>query len=80
MAVKVYDANRAVAAVDAAQQRQRDGVVAAERDDARQRAVALGQARLGRRRVWLAREQRVVALFDLPYGVHIVVSINLTPY
>lgn len=73
MAVEVNDADGTVFTVDAAQQRQGDGVVTAEGDDTRKRLALLGQTlhvRVGGRRT---REDAVVALLDLLDGPGVVV-------
>lgn len=73
VAVEVDDRDGPVGAVDGAQQRQGDGVVAAEGDDARERLAELGRARLLGVRLGRAREDVVVPLFDLVEGVGVVV-------
>ena len=82
MAVEVDHADGAVGLVHAAHERERDGVVAAERDDARQRRAldrGPGPVRVGRR---LAEEDRAVAVLDLLDGVLVIVptsAISKTP-
>ncbi len=73
VAVEVDDRDGAVGAVDGAQQRQGDGVVAAEGDDARERLAVLGWALLPGVRLGRAREDVIVPLFDLVEGVGVVV-------
>lgn len=78
MAVKVHYRHGAVCAVDGAQQRQGDGVVAAEGDDARQGLALLGWAGLVRVGCWIAREDAVVALLDLVKRPAVVVPVAQT--
>lgn len=73
--VEVHHRHRPVRPPHAAQQRQRDGVVAAQRDQPRQRAPRGREAARARRRGRRARQQRVVAFFDLLDGVGVVVAV-----
>lgn len=73
MAVEMDYADRSIGFVYAPQQRQRDSVVSAKRDDSRQRLPMLGRAQLvcvgGR----LAHQDAVVAFFDLLDSIRIVI-------
>ena len=72
MAVEVDDADGTVGAVDAAEQGERDGVVASEGDDSWESLAVLGRAGLVGVGVRFAAEDAVVAFFDLVEGVGIV--------
>ena len=74
MTVKVNDRDRTIGTVDAPQQGQGDGVVAAERDDARQCLAFEGGSPLVRVRGGFAGEDAVVAFFDLVEREGVVVS------
>jgi len=76
--VEVNNRDRTVGAVHAAEQRQRDGVVTAQRDHTREGLAFLRGAwsrGIGGR---LAHEDAVVAFLDLVDGVGIVVAMNHT--
>lgn len=65
MAVEVHDGHGTIRAVDGPQERQGDGMVTAQRDDARQRLALLRRADLMRVGRGLAGEDAVVAFLDL---------------
>ena len=72
--VKVDDGDGAVGSVDAAQEREGDGVVAPEGDDSREGLAVLGDAGFGGGGVGLAHEEAVVAVFDLLDRVGVIVA------
>lgn len=76
MAVKVDDRHRPVSTVDGSKQWQGDGVVSAERDDARQGPSVLRGPLLVRRGCRGPRENAVVAILDLLKSIGVVVRGN----
>lgn len=72
--VEVYDADGTVGLVDGAEERERDGVVAAEGYDARECPFVLGWADLLGIGGGCAGEEAVVALLDLLDCVGVVVA------
>ena len=79
MAVEVDDADGAVGAVDAPEEGERDGVVAAEGDDAGEGFAVFGGAGLVGVGGGFAGQEGVVAFFDLFDGVRVVISITTPP-
>jgi len=71
--VKVNDRDGAVGTVDGSQQGERDGVVAAERDDPRQRLALNGRTPLVRICRRGARENPMMAVLDLLKSPSVVV-------
>ena len=76
--VEVDDRDRTVGTIHAAEQRQCDGVVAAQRDHTREGLALLRRARSRGIGGWLAHEDAVVAFLDLVDGVGVVVAIHHT--
>lgn len=72
--VEVDDRDGPVGLVDAAQEGEGDGVVAAQRDDARERLARLADARLVGGGVGRAGQEHVVPVLDLLEGVVVVVA------
>lgn len=76
--VEVDHADWAVCFVDAAQQGEGDGVVAAQSDDSRECLAGFANAGLFGRRVWRACQERVVTFLDLLQGVVVIVTVQLS--
>lgn len=74
MRVEVDDADGPVGAGDAAEERERDGVVAAECDNSREGLALEGRAFLVWIRGWGSAQNAVMAILDLLNGVGVVVS------
>lgn len=67
------DRHRPVGPVDRPQQGKGDGVVSTERNDPRQGLALLCRAQLVSIRGWVAREDGMVALFDLMKSPRVVI-------
>lgn len=74
--VKMDDRHRPVGPVDRPQQGKRDGVVSTKRNDPRQGLALLCRAQLVSIRGWVAREDGMVAFFDLMKSPRIVIPGN----
>ena len=73
MRVKVNDGDWPVGSVDGPQQREGDGVVTPECDDARKRLALFCRTELLRIRLGSTRKDAIVALFDLVEGIRVVI-------
>ena len=78
MAVKMNDLNRTIGAIDAAEQRQGNGVVTTQSDDTWQSLALQGWSLCVSIGSWLPRQQLVVSFIDLFESIGIVVSGKLS--